>query len=76
MRGRVERDLGNLIRGGAPVNARHKDRLRKRLFEETEPLSPDDLEGVTGGTALPEAESWIPWDATEDELKINRQNIF
>ncbi len=75
MRSRTERDLAGLIRGSAVANGDFKDRLRQRLFDETAPLSLDNLDGVTGGAALPETEDWLPWDMPEDEAKKNPQKI-
>ena len=75
MRSRTERDLAGLIRDSAVANGDFKDRLRQRLFDETAPLSLDDLDCVTGGAALPETEDWLPWDMPEDETKKNPQKI-
>ena len=60
MGGRSDRDMEQVLRGGACSNLSHKAALRKRLFDETTLLTIEDLEGVTGGvtTEIPKFEEW------------------
>ena len=56
-----ERDTEKLLCGGAFSNPLHKEALRARLFGDARELGPDELVGVTGGTALPTPEDRGLW---------------
>ncbi|MBR0093539.1 MAG: hypothetical protein IJP92_17780 [Lachnospiraceae bacterium] len=57
-----DRDIENKVKSSSFSNPLHKERLRNRLFEQSKRLSADDLEGVTGGVAVPLPDHWEPWD--------------
>lgn len=57
-----DRDIENRVRGSSFSNPSHKERLRSRLLEQSQRLGADDLDGVTGGVAVPMPEHWEPWD--------------
>lgn len=64
-----DNEIINLIRSSAFPNPAHKQALRERLFEPTVELSLDDLSVAAGGAALPEPESWEPWQSGEESGK-------
>lgn len=47
-------NLEELLRGGLSASVRHKEALRRRLFEEKKTLSLEELSQVSGGVTLEE----------------------
>ena len=68
-------DFEDLIRKSAFPNPDHKKLLLERLREQRTPLSPDDLETVTGGADLSaaEPEEWILWPVPQEDQEKNKR---
>ena len=64
-----EKDIEKMIKNSRFSNQGHKKALHGRLLDETVSLNLNDLEGVTGGIALPELEKWESWPEPEKNGK-------